>query len=303
MNALAQGPRADPFASRLPVTLVTGFLGAGKTTVLVRLLEQAPEARAAVILNEIGVAGTEELHGKQAYLELTQGCVCCVRADDLIDALGSLQGRDDVARVIVETTGIADPLALTFVLERPDLEAVCRLDGVVTVVDATAPAVGIPEWEAQMRAADLVLVSKLDVGGRLDEVASLVRARNPAARMLAAAEADPELVFGVERTAHAGQPLGHSGFAAVSVVGGEIYDADRLEDLLEQLPPSVVRAKGIARVGAGRWMSFHVVAGRAQVNLEAGAPPHGESRLVFIGRGVDEPALRESLAAVARQIV
>jgi G3E family GTPase len=286
----------------LPVTVLTGFLGAGKTTLLVRLLRQAPDAGAAVILNELGVAGTEELEVKQAYLELTQGCVCCVRADDLIAALASLRGRDDVARVIVETTGVADPLALTFVLERPDLEAVCRLDGVVTVVDAVAPAVGVPEWEAQVRAADLVLVSKLDLGGGLDEVASLVRARNPAARVLAASEADPEVVFGVERVTRAGQPLGHSGFAAVSVAGPELYDAERLEDLLESLPKAVVRAKGIVRVGDGRWMSFHVVAGRAQVNLEASAPAHGESRLVFIGRGVDEAALRASLAAI-RQIV
>ena len=92
------------------------------------------------------------------------------------------------------------------------------------------------------------------------------------------------------------------GAPAVSVVGREVYDAGRLEDLLEQLPSSVVRAKGIARVGDARWMSFHVVAGRAQVNLEAAVPAHGESRLVFIGRDVDEASLRESLAA-ARQIV
>ena len=288
--------------SALPVTVLTGFLGAGKTTLLVRLLEQATDARAAVILNEIGVAGTEELDVKQAYLELTQGCVCCVRADDLIAALGSLHEREDVARVIVETTGIADPLALTFVLERPDLEAVCRLDGVVTVLDASAPAVGVLEWEAQVRAADLVLASKLDLGGGLAEVASLVEARNPAARVLASGDADSEVVFGIERTRRAGEPLGHSGFAAVSVVGKETYDAERLEDLLEELPAEVVRAKGIARVGEARWLSFHVVAGRAQVNLEANPPAHGESRLVFIGRGVNEAALRKSLAA-ARQFV
>jgi G3E family GTPase len=283
----------------LPVTVLTGFLGAGKTTLLVRLLDAAPDARAAVVLNEIGVAGTEELDVKQAYLELTQGCVCCVRSDDLIAALGELGRRDDVARVIVETTGVADPLALTFVLERPDLEAVCRLDGVVTVVDATNLATGVPEWEAQVRAADLVVASKLDLAGdgALERVAAAVAERNAAARTIAAREADAQVVFGVERVARsAGGRAAHSGFGAVSVVGAEEYDADRLEDLLEELPAEVVRAKGIARVGGGRWMAFHVVGGRAQVNLAARAPAHGESRLVFIGKRIDEAALRAALA-------
>lgn len=286
----------------LPVTVLTGFLGAGKTTLLVSLLKSTPEARAAVILNEIGIAGTEELDVKQAMLELTQGCVCCVRADDLVAALDELRRRDDVDRVIVETTGVADPLALTFVLERPDLAETCSLDGVVTVVDSLAwEKSQVGEWESQVRAADLIVLSKVDVTGEaaLPRVLSLIAELNPAARVLRAAEADAQVVFDVERVARArAAHAAHSGFNAVSIASDEMYDADRLEDWLETLPPEVYRAKGLARIGDEEWMSFHVVAGRAQVDLMAARPEHGQSRMVFIGRGVEEDDLRRELEAV-----
>jgi G3E family GTPase len=284
----------------LPVTVLTGFLGAGKTTLLVRLLRDTPEARAAVVLNEIGIAGTEELDVKQQMLELTQGCVCCVRADDLIAALDDLGRRDDVDRVIIETTGVADPLALTFVLERPDVAERCRLDGVVTVVDALGWADGRgPEWEAQVRAADLIVLSKLDLAGpgAVARVEAALAEINPVARRIPAADADAAIVFDVERVAArggAGHAV-HSGFEAMSVASRARYEPEALEDLLETLPREVVRAKGVAALSDGRWMSFHVVGGRAQVDLEARRPPHGESRLVFIGREIDEEALRAAL--------
>jgi G3E family GTPase len=218
-----------------------------------------------------------------------------------VAALAELKGRDDVDRVIVETTGIAEPLALTFVLERPDLAELARLDGVVTVVDALAwPKSQIAEWDAQVRAADLVAVTKLDVAGEaaLAPLADRLAVRNPAARVLRATEADARVVFDVERVGAPGAgPAAHSGWGAVSVSGEGIYDADRLEDWLEILPPEVFRAKGVARVGADAWMAFHVVAGRAQVDLEARRPEHGQSRMVFIGRQVDEAGLRRALDA------
>jgi G3E family GTPase len=286
----------------LPVTVLTGFLGAGKTTLLVRLLRDAPDARAAVILNEIGIAGTEELDVKQQKLELTQGCVCCVRADDLVAALDGLRGREGVERVIVETTGVADPLALTFVLERPDLAEICSLDGVITVVDALAwETTQVGEWEAQVRAADLIVLSKVDVAGEasLPRLLALLHELNPAARVLRAPEADALVVLDVERVGRVeAARAAHSGFNAVSIVSDGEFDAERLEDWLETLPPEIYRAKGVARVGEDEWLSFHVVAGRAQVEPRARRPAHGESRMVFIGRHVVEADLRRELEAV-----
>jgi len=287
----------------LPVTVLTGFLGAGKTTLLIRLLHEPHDARIAVVLNEVGIAGTEELEVDEAsFLELTSGCVCCVRADDLRAALSDLAARGDVDRVVVETTGIADPLALTFVLERPDLADLARLDAVVTVVDAENwQRTRVPEWDAQVGAADLLVVAKTDLVSDTHALRAALGGLNPGARILAGNDLPLEVVLDVERRgapAVAG-PARHSGFGATSIVSAMLHDRDRVEDLLEALPGEVFRAKGVVATGAG-WIAFHVVGGRVQVEPIT-TPAHGESRVVFLGQGVDEAELRRRFAATAQE--
>jgi G3E family GTPase len=283
----------------LPVTVLTGFLGAGKTTLLQRVLARARTERVGVIINEVGIAGTDAIAARErAYLELAEGCVCCTKNADLIAALEAFAARGDLDRVVIETTGVADPLGLTFTLERPDVAEHVRLDAVVTVVDAlhAGEVAETPEWQAQVRAADLLVVSKTDVAAA-DAARALVAAANPVARLidpadeeaLAAALLDPDVA---PRAREKGE-ASHSGFQACSFRGG-VYDPDALEDLLETLPRAVFRAKGIARTPRG-WLGFHAVAGRVQVDLDAPAPAHGESRLVFLGVGIATAALTERL--------
>ena len=278
----------------LPVTVVTGFLGAGKTTLLIRLLRQPHDAQLAVVVNEVGIAGTEELEVDEAsFLELSQGCVCCVRAADLRAALETLAARGDIDRVVVETTGIADPLALTFVLERPDMADVARLDGVVTVVDAANwEKTRVPEWDAQVAAADLVVLAKTDLEPDTSRLRAVVAELSPLARVLDGADLPLEVVLDVPRRSGAG-PVAHahhSGFRAVTVASSAVHDRDRLEDLLEDLPPEVYRGKGVVATEAG-WLAFHVVGGRLQIERTS-RPPHGETRIVLVGRALDEDRLR-----------
>jgi G3E family GTPase len=281
----------------IPVTVVTGFLGAGKTSLLLRLLGQPHDAGIALIINEIGIAGTEGLEVSEAsFLELTQGCVCCVRAQDLRAALEDIARRDDVDRVIVETTGVADPLALTFVLERPDLAHLVRLDGVITVVDAVNwQRTRVPEWDAQVGAADLLVIAKRDLEpdtARLDAVLAEI---NPAARIVTG-RPSLELLLDVERRGQAGASHAqHSGYSAVSITSPARHSRDALEDLLETLPPAIYRAKGVVHTDRG-WVGFHVVGGRVQVDPIA-APAHGETRVVFLGRYPDETALQAAFGA------
>ncbi|HKA87787.1 MAG TPA: GTP-binding protein [Haliangiales bacterium] len=282
----------------LPVTVLTGFLGAGKTTFLKRLVLSPHGLRIALIINEVGEAGAETLDPRDStYLELAEGCVCCLKNPELMSALRELHARGDLDRAIIETTGVADPLAITFTLERPDMADAVRLDAVVTVVDTTAFARSDgPEWQQQVAAADLVILSKLDLGGDADAAIAAVRAVNPAARVLRADDpgAQTALLEVWPRAGAAGAPAGrHSGFGAETFAGGT-YRLAALEDWLEVLPPEVFRAKGVVDTDEG-WAEFHVVAGRVQVDPGIAAPAHGATRMVFIGTGLTRARLEAEL--------
>ena len=141
----------------LPVTLVTGFLGAGKTTLLRRLLQSPHGLRIGLVLNEFGQAGIDAVDTRdQAFVELTEGCACCLRNADLVQAMQEMAARGDLDRVLVEPSGLADPLPLAWTLQKPELAGLVRLDAVVAVVDPLhVREAGQEEWEAQVRAADV----------------------------------------------------------------------------------------------------------------------------------------------------
>ena len=131
---------------KVPVTILTGFLGAGKTTLLNRILTERHDERIAVIENEFGDAGIDnELllsGGEEQVIEMNNGCICCTVRGDLVRILGELRQRrerqaDAFNRVIIETTGLADPapVAQTFFIDE-EIAAYYALDAIVTVVDA-----------------------------------------------------------------------------------------------------------------------------------------------------------------------
>lgn len=280
----------------LPVTIVTGFLGAGKTTLLRQLIKAPHGLRIGLILNEFGQAGIDAPPGsEETYLELAEGCACCLKNPDLIEAMQELGARKDLDRVILETSGLADPMPLGWTIARPDLAELVRLDAVITVVDPlNAENTRTEEWLAQVRSADVVVLSKRDLAGEeaVERAKAAVRELNPHARFVEPGPALPvEVLLDVE--AGAGQRTGdapasrHSTFRAWTRAGPETWDLDALEDLLEDLPPSVFRAKGIVQADDGHWASFHVVGGRLDIDANAPAPSHGEGRLAVFGPELD----------------
>ena len=134
--------------SPIPVSILTGFLGAGKSTLLNRLLRDPALADAAVIINEFGEIGIDHLlveRSGDSVIELANGCLCCTVRGALIDTLADLIDRmqtgriKPISRVIIETTGLADPVpVLMAIMAHPAIAATFRVDGVVTLVDAVA---------------------------------------------------------------------------------------------------------------------------------------------------------------------
>jgi G3E family GTPase len=202
----------DPFASRLPVTVVTGFLGSGKTTLINRLLARAELADTAVIVNEFGEVGLDhELirFASEKMLLLESGCVCCALRGDLEQALHDLHlarrsGEiPSFQRVLLETTGLADPgpVVQTLISDRT-IESIYRLNGVVTLVDAVNARSQLehqPEAVKQAAVADRHVFTKSDLvsAAELAAVRAAIAEINPGAAGTVAlnGEVDPEFVL------------------------------------------------------------------------------------------------------------
>ncbi len=179
----------------VPVTLITGFLGSGKTTLLNHLLRQKELARTAVLVNEFGEIGLD--HELVQAVEgdtvlLAAGCLCCTVRGDLSRALEELAPRaisGDISRVIIETTGLADPAPIIgTLLGIPDLARHFRLDGVVTMVDAMHGLTQLaehPEAARQVAIADRLVISKSDLADP-SSLFERLHEMNPTARIVLA---------------------------------------------------------------------------------------------------------------------
>jgi G3E family GTPase len=207
MSAADRSRRLGP-AEPIPLTVLTGFLGAGKTSLLNRLITDPAFAETAVIINEFGEIGLDHLLVREirdGVVLLQSGCLCCTLRGDLVDALEQLlrdfdNGRASFRRVILETTGLADPApVLQTAMAHPYLVMRYRLDGVITVVDAVNGGATLDEHlesVKQAAVADRIVLTKTDLldsperRSAHERLVARLRALNPAATVLDAAKGD-----------------------------------------------------------------------------------------------------------------
>lgn len=154
----------------LPVTIITGFLGSGKTTLLNHILTNQQGLKTAVLVNEFGEIGIDNelvVSTDENMVELSNGCICCTINSDLVDAVYKVLERDsNIDYLVVETTGLADPLPVALTFLGTELRDLTRLDSIITVVDAANYSLDLFNSEAahsQIAYGDVILLNKTDL--------------------------------------------------------------------------------------------------------------------------------------------
>jgi G3E family GTPase len=186
----------------LPVTIITGFLGSGKTTLLNYILTNQQGLKTAVLVNEFGEIGIDNeliVSTDQDMVELTNGCICCTINDDLINAVYNILESDKkIDYLVVETTGLADPLPVALTFLGTELRDFTRLDSIITLVDSENFSLDLFNSEAaynQIAYGDIILLNKTDLVSldRVDQLEARVREIKAGARVMRTTKAQAPL--------------------------------------------------------------------------------------------------------------
>jgi G3E family GTPase len=275
---------------RTPITLVTGPLGSGKTTLLRHILATR-SAKIAIVMNEFGEVAidTKVIEGKNVRIaELGGGCVCCSLLGEFQAAVTEIIEKIAPEIIVVETTGLAEPEALVFNIQEALPQ--CRLDGVVSVIDADM-LVRFPELghttRLQIEGADILLLNKVDLvdAEQIEALEAKLREINPSAAIVHTerCQIDPELLFGIGRETKAAPPQhGHQPeFESFTFSSDKTFARDCFERFVAALPANVIRAKGFVRFPDSAHL-FNFVAGRWELEpFET-----DETQFVFIGKKI-----------------
>jgi G3E family GTPase len=329
--------RSDDGRNSVPVTVITGFLGSGKTTVLNRLLRAPDLADTAVIINEFGEVSLDHLLIEQAIenaVLLKNGCICCTVRGDILDTLDELFRKRDAGelpwfrRIAIETTGLADPAPVVHTLTGTNQP--CHLDGIVVTADAIhirGQLLQQEEARHQIAFADRILLTKTDLvtPAEADAAEPAIRAFNANAPISRVVDGDvtPEDVFGLgpeQRPStwlHADGHDHHHHHHDHDAITSHVLRAEQpipgpalklwLDSLLSLHGADVLRLKGIVRIeGAERPVVLQAV--HHVPHTPVPLSPEAElvwsrttsgagGEIVVIHRGLPEAGLRESFAA------
>lgn len=317
----------QPPIRKIPVTIVTGFLGSGKTTLINNLLTERQNLKIAVIVNEFGELGIDGdliKTGDEELIELNSGCICCVVRGDLIRTLRDLLNRPRTwDGIVIETTGLANPSPViqTFLVDQV-IAAQCELDSVVCLVDAAHVSAQIEQFTDaadQIAFADHILLNKIDVAAEpVAQIEGQLRELNPFAQITHTqrSKIPSSDIFGQDRfSLHliehqlgdltddhdvTGQHnhIHTSQISSLSLTSNAVFDQTLLEEWLQDLllrhGNDILRSKGILALAGSR--NKFVFQSVNMMTEGAFADPWHQnnpvSKIVFIGRNLNEDMLR-----------
>jgi cobalamin biosynthesis protein CobW len=271
--------------AKIPATVITGFLGAGKTTMIRHILQNAGGRKLALIINEFGDVGVDgeilkscgnEACTEDDIIELANGCICCTVADDFVPTMNKLLSRPERPdHIIIETSGLALPQPLVRAFNWPEIKSQVTVDGVLTVVDARALSEGrfaddedaiarqraadpgldhenpIEElFEDQLNSADLVILNKVDLLGEaegLETALDLKQKTRPGARLVTARHGavDLAVLLGIKGSAEDDMQNRRSHH---EMEGEEQHDHDDFVTFVVDLPESPGKEALLARI-------------------------------------------------------
>jgi G3E family GTPase len=326
---------------KIPVTVLVGFLGAGKTTLLNHLLSEKGDMRIACIVNDFSKLNIDKdlvVNTTENVIEMSNGCICCTLRGDLLKSLQDIAKRDDVDYVIIESTGIGEPLpiAQTFYMENlPDLY---ELDGIVTVVDSSSfwktyeridqieDAEGnliesplAPLLIDQLEFTNIIILNKTDLADKkqLGLLDGYCRGLNPQARVLRAtnAKVNRKDILGVklydydtgmkakkwdDEWAKASSEVEEYGFNNYVFASDKTFSRKKFNEIFEIWPDNVLRAKGYIRFedGLAAFISFAGSEIEIQEIRQRKGAAEIDTEIVFIGVKVKKEEIDELLQRV-----
>ncbi|MBE9101615.1 CobW family GTP-binding protein [Vacuolonema iberomarrocanum] len=317
-----------PNSQKLPVTIITGFLGSGKTTLLNHILKNLEDFKVAVLVNEFGDINIDSqflIAVEEDMIELTNGCICCTINNNLTDAVYRVLERRDSRRdgkaeridyLVLETTGVADPLPITLTFLGTELRDLTQLDAIITVVDAETfdPDVHYGSDAAlnQIIYGDIIVLNKTDQvsTSKIDEVEGYIHSLKEKARVLRStySQVPLSLILDVQladtsieqqesiSSTPSSKHLQNDGFMAVSFKGDRPFAIKKFQQFLDyQLPDNVFRAKGILWFAESQKRHLFQLSGRRFTIDDSKWETAPKTELVLIGRKLDALSLIQTL--------
>jgi G3E family GTPase len=313
----------------MPVTIITGFLGSGKTTLLNHVLQNRQDLKVAVLVNEFGDIDIDSqllISIDEDMMELSNGCICCTINDSLVEAVYRVLERSDrIDYLVIETTGVADPLPIILTFLGTELRDLTRLDSVLTVVDAenfNQDILATQAGSSQITYGDIIILNKTDLVAeeKIAELENYLQSIKMGARILRSQQGiiPLPLILDVELSQidnypeaeththhhhhddnkhhHHSHHLENDGFVSVSFTSDRPFIVEKFQKFLtEQMSANVFRAKGIMWFQESKMRHVFQLSGK-RYDMSADEWSNSpQNQVVFIGKNLNSEEIKQQL--------